>query len=1070
MSTPSGYAGTVDPDATIPIEAVAATPMGFAVAMWQQAEPAPRPEQWRLDRVPALLAATAALTGQPTEDFARALAAGDPRARGALIRLEYATGTAVDALRQRCVRWRAEGEWAALRHESELYGYLAESLGDDVRLCEAWLLLAAARRGLGDARGTIDAYQMVIELAGRLGDERALAVAYDNLGNVLAGIGDLDEALACYAKAGYHEREPAGQLAIAVNRANAYMVLGELHAAYTILKAAEGQLRHSGVQAAQLAIYLDNLATAHIQLGAAGEARELLDRALDVMGANELAARAVNRLIYAEACGQLDDDDGRRTAFLAAYDLALREARQKRDIARYREGYAAARRHAVPDDDEAHALFAQAISARMAEAWGAALELFQRSAGRARSAGDEALELRAAANIVALLADAGQLDQALGLAMQIRHRASEAGLAAVEGMIIGTLVSLANRGVDTGEPMRAVGLIATAEVIDGIHRQVVAGSGVDEPERIFQTQDAGTLDAQAGKVAERYHADAFAAERYRRAAGKARDQGLRFELINRLCGLTLALSRLGDEAGVAQAVAELRPLLDAPDVPLRGQIVGWRALAARVGDADPREAAAFLRRAVAAAEQLRQRAAPGPGRVAVTAEMRTIHYFLAETLRRTGAYEEAFDALQRIKARRILDLVLARHGQGDGPRPQPQAALDTPATLAEVRPLLARLSQDRRTVLVDLVAERDGVTAYLVDVDGVQVVRVAGSPLDLARGGAADVREREIRMVRACTGDPLLRSLVARIAQAAREDARILLVPDGYLHNMPLHIVPLGGRPWCEQMPIGYLPAAAVLRLHDGVQPATGRSLVAGDSRGDLPWAAHEARVVGGLLGTAPLVGPQCTLDAVREALRGDLDVVHLAVHGRADVRRGRRASLLFADGDTGVQWVPLAELAELPWRARLVVLSGCATGVAGAGYDEELASVAQAVVEAGAPRVLATLWPIDDRAAALFMAAFYRELAGPAGKPTTDLLAVMDIAREALRAGHRTASGGMLAASPPSRRRDGRDIQVVPGAPDVAPPHTDDTTDAVLSWAPFVLFGDPAWPAGTSVRRSVSP
>ena len=72
-------------------------------------------------------------------------------------------------------------------------------------------------------------------------------------------------------------------------------------------------------------------------------------------------------------------------------------------------------------------------------------------------------------------------------------------------------------------------------------------------------------------------------------------------------------------------------------------------------------------------------------------------------------------------------------------------------------------------------------------------------------------------------------------------------------------------------------------------------------------------------------------------------------------------------------------ELFGLPIRSPLVFLSGCGTAL-GAGTGEELAgedyaTLARAFLYAGAQNVVATLWPIDDAAAAEFAGTFYGSL-----------------------------------------------------------------------------------------------
>jgi CHAT domain-containing protein len=58
-----------------------------------------------------------------------------------------------------------------------------------------------------------------------------------------------------------------------------------------------------------------------------------------------------------------------------------------------------------------------------------------------------------------------------------------------------------------------------------------------------------------------------------------------------------------------------------------------------------------------------------------------------------------------------------------------------------------------------------------------------------------------------------------------------------------------------------------------------------------------------------------------------------------------------------------------------LVVLSGCDTAAGRGVGSEGVFSLSRAFFYAGAERVLASLWPVEDRATAAFMPEFYRAL-----------------------------------------------------------------------------------------------
>lgn len=65
---------------------------------------------------------------------------------------------------------------------------------------------------------------------------------------------------------------------------------------------------------------------------------------------------------------------------------------------------------------------------------------------------------------------------------------------------------------------------------------------------------------------------------------------------------------------------------------------------------------------------------------------------------------------------------------------------------------------------------------------------------------------------------------------------------------------------------------------------------------------------------------------------------------------------------------------------SQLVFLSGCETGVGTAwstdfARGDDFATLAQAFLYSGAHEVVATLWRLDDEAAAVFASKFYRNL-----------------------------------------------------------------------------------------------
>jgi CHAT domain-containing protein len=81
-------------------------------------------------------------------------------------------------------------------------------------------------------------------------------------------------------------------------------------------------------------------------------------------------------------------------------------------------------------------------------------------------------------------------------------------------------------------------------------------------------------------------------------------------------------------------------------------------------------------------------------------------------------------------------------------------------------------------------------------------------------------------------------------------------------------------------------------------------------------------------------------------------------------------SALHLADGPFTVQD---AETLRLP--QGVVVLSACETGVSEYSRGDEMIGLVRAFLVAGAARVVASLWPVDDAVTQEFMAAFYPAL-----------------------------------------------------------------------------------------------
>jgi CHAT domain-containing protein len=105
------------------------------------------------------------------------------------------------------------------------------------------------------------------------------------------------------------------------------------------------------------------------------------------------------------------------------------------------------------------------------------------------------------------------------------------------------------------------------------------------------------------------------------------------------------------------------------------------------------------------------------------------------------------------------------------------------------------------------------------------------------------------------------------------------------------------------------------------------------------------------------LLGADATESRFKHLPLKSTDVIHLALHGYADLDYPDRSALIFAPDPSGSEdgLLQVCEIRRLHLNARLVALSACDTGVGPVG-EAGVANLVSAFIEAGADSVVPTL------------------------------------------------------------------------------------------------------------------
>jgi CHAT domain-containing protein/tetratricopeptide (TPR) repeat protein len=122
----------------------------------------------------------------------------------------------------------------------------------------------------------------------------------------------------------------------------------------------------------------------------------------------------------------------------------------------------------------------------------------------------------------------------------------------------------------------------------------------------------------------------------------------------------------------------------------------------------------------------------------------------------------------------------------------------------------------------------------------------------------------------------------------------------------------------------------------------------------------------------------------------GRCRIVHFATHGFVDAEHpalsGIVLSLLDREGQPQNGFLRLHDIYNLNLSADLVVLSACDTALGKQVRGEGLMGLTRGFMYAGAPRVVASLWKVDDEASLQLMKLFYSRMIGEGQRPAKAL------------------------------------------------------------------------------------
>ena len=322
--------------------------------------------------------------------------------------------------------------------------------------------------------------------------------------------------------------------------------------------------------------------------------------------------------------------------------------------------------------------------------------------------------------------------------------------------------------------------------------------------------------------------------------------------------------------------------------------------------------------------------------------------------------------------------------------PRVKASNPEYAALTSVQPLqldAIRAELPSNTTLISYYATEKGVHAWVLDRTMSRYVHLPFDGTDLARTRCAAMRFRAggrgVRLLDPSCQPATAQELYGRLFAPVRahiRNPRLIIVPHGALHYLSFAAFrdPRTERYLIDDYTITYAPSASSIRfLRDKETPVNGKALVIGAPAGvspELPGAMREAMFVGAELHSVPKVGAEAK-ESLLYHLNGDIDLIHIAAHGFYDADTPLFSGLALAGGDGNDGNLEVHEiLSDVDLTGvNLVVLSACETALGKTSAGDEIVGLTRALLYAGTPGVISTLWEIGDDAALALMSDFYR-------------------------------------------------------------------------------------------------
>ncbi len=319
-------------------------------------------------------------------------------------------------------------------------------------------------------------------------------------------------------------------------------------------------------------------------------------------------------------------------------------------------------------------------------------------------------------------------------------------------------------------------------------------------------------------------------------------------------------------------------------------------------------------------------------------------------------------------------------------------------SLRRVEPLDLKTFQgkiDEKTIVLEYFLCHKGIYLFAIDHKNMSAQKLSISPHELYN--KVEMFRSSILDFETVTsiGWDLYRQLVMVVEDELKDKERVCIIPHGILHHLPftaLIVAEDSMTYFVERYNIFYAPSGSVFAIaHEKNTGKKKKSVIFAKSDfsdhsgwSDLAGTVMEKEILVKkklLPGVTTYVNLEATEDKLKEVI-GQYDIIHLATHGELNREQPLQSRILLTLTKKNDGSLTVREIFGLDLSSYLVTLSACETGeigsyIAGKEFSsgDDLVGLTRALIFAGTPSVIASLWYVSDASTVLLMENLYRNL-----------------------------------------------------------------------------------------------